>query len=152
VSSVEQDHSAGELDAGEEISGEFVVACGDRTKVLEFVEEALDEVALAIEREIATARRLAVGLRRNHRRDVAPGERVDEWVGVEGLVAKQRPWIDSVQQRLRASQIVSLSGREHHFDGISERIDQDVDFGGQSAARAADRLLAVFFRAPALCW
>jgi hypothetical protein len=41
---------------------------------------------------------------------------------------------------------------QHHIDGIAERIDQDVDFGGQSAARSADRLLAVFFRAPALCW
>ena len=33
-----------------------------------------------------------------------------------------------------------------------KRIDQGVDFGGQPAARAADRLFAVFFRAPALCW
>ena len=33
--------------------GEFVIGGGDGTKVLEFVEEALDEVALAIEREIA---------------------------------------------------------------------------------------------------
>ena len=152
MSSVEQDHSAGELDAGEEISGEFVVARGDGTKVLEFIEEALDEVALAIEREIATARRLAVGSWRNHRRDVAPSERIDKWVSVEGLVAKHRPRIDGVEQRLRASQIVGLSGREHHFDGVAERIDQNMDFGGQSAARAADRLLAVFFRAPALCW
>ena len=140
------------LDPGEEICGEFVIAGGDGTKVLEFVEEALDEVALAIEREITTARRLAVGLGRNHRRDVAPFECVDEGVGVEGLVAKQRPWIDRFQQRLRASQIVRLSGREHHLDGIAERIDQGVDFGGQPAARAADRLFAVFFRAPALCW
>ena len=33
-----------------------------------------------------------------------------------------------------------------------QRIDQGVDFGGQPAARAADRLIAFFFRAPALCW
>jgi hypothetical protein len=30
------------VDAGEEISGEFVVAGGDGAKMLEFVEEALD--------------------------------------------------------------------------------------------------------------
>ena len=91
---VEQDHGAGELDAGEEICGEFVIAGGDGTKVLEFVEEALDEVALAIEHEITTARHLAVGLGRDQRRDVAPFECVNEGVGVEGLVAKHRPWID----------------------------------------------------------
>ena len=37
------------LHAGEEISGEFVVARGDGPKVLEFVEEAFDEIAFAIE-------------------------------------------------------------------------------------------------------
>ena len=47
---------------------------------------------------------------------------------------------------------MGLSWCEHHFDGIAEGIDQDMDFGRQSAARAAVRLLAVFFRAPALCW
>jgi len=34
--------------------------------------------------------------------------------------------------------------REHHLDGIAERIDEDVNLGGQSAAGSADRLLAVF--------
>ena len=73
-------------------------------------------------------------------------------ISVVGLVAEQGLRIDAVEQRLRAGQIVGLSRREHQFDGIAERIDQGVDFGGQSAARSADRLRAVFFRAPALCW
>jgi hypothetical protein len=47
---------------------------------------------------------------------------------------------------------VGLPRRERHIDGIAERIDQDMNFGGQSAAGSTDRLLAVFFRAPALCW
>jgi hypothetical protein len=47
---------------------------------------------------------------------------------------------------------VGLTRCEHYIDGIAERIDEDVNFGGQSAAGSTDRLLAVFFRAPALCW
>jgi len=140
------------VDASDEISGELVVACGDGAKVLEFIEEALDQVALAIKREVAGTRFLAVGFGWNHRRDVAPLERFDEGVGIEGLVAKQRPWLDTFQQRLCASQIVCLASREHHLDRIAKRVDNSVDFGGQSAARAADRLLAVFLGAPALCW
>jgi hypothetical protein len=46
---------------------------------------------------------------------------------------------------------VGLPGREHQLDGVAKGIDERVDFGGQSAAGSADRLFAVFFRAPALC-
>jgi len=41
LSSVEENDSAGELNACEKISGELVVSCGDGAKVLEFIEEAL---------------------------------------------------------------------------------------------------------------
>ena len=47
---------------------------------------------------------------------------------------------------------MGLTRREPHIDGIAERINEGVNFGGQSAAGPADRLFAVFFRAPALCW
>lgn len=140
------------MHSGEKISGEFVVACGDGAEVLEFVEEAFDEIALAVEREVAIARGLAVGLWGNDRGDAAFGERLDQRISVISLVADQGLWIDAVNQRLCASQIVSLPRGEHQIDGIAQGIDKGVYLGGQSAARSADRLLAVFFRAPALCW
>jgi len=83
------------LNSGEEISGEFVVPRGDGTKVLEFVEEALDEVAFAVEREIASARVLAVGLWRNHRVDLAQAEGVDQRVRIVSLVSDQGSQIDA---------------------------------------------------------
>jgi hypothetical protein len=46
---------------------------------------------------------------------------------------------------------VVLSWRKHQLDGIAQRIDERVNLGAQSAARAADRLRTVFFAAPALC-
>ncbi len=52
VSSVEQDHSGSQVNPAR-VSGEFVVARGDGAKVLEFIEEALDEVAFAVERSRA---------------------------------------------------------------------------------------------------
>jgi len=139
------------MDAGEEISGEFVVAGGDGAKVLEFVEEAFDEIALAVKSKVTRPRCLAVGLWGNHRGDVALGERVEQRIGVIGLVPDQGFWIGRGKQRLRTGEIVSLPGRQHQVDGIAKRIDKGVDLGGQSAARSSDRLLAVFFRAPALC-
>jgi hypothetical protein len=60
---------------------------GDGAKVFEFIEEALDKIAFTIEREIAGPRRLAVGFRRDHRRDVSRGESIEERVGIVGLIA-----------------------------------------------------------------
>ena len=57
-----------------------------------------------------------------------------------------------LQQRVGTLQIMSLAWREHQFGGIAERIDEGVNLGRQAAAGSADRLRAVFFRAPALCW
>src|SRR5260221_4142211 len=38
-----------------------------------------------------------------------------------------------------------LPWRQHQVTGITQGIDERVDFGGQSSARLADRLRAVFF-------
>ncbi len=121
-------------------------------KVLEFVEEAFDEVAFAIEREVAIARGLAIGLWGNHWGDAPFGEHVDQRISVISLVADQGLGVDTVNQRFCASQIVGLPRREHQRDGVAKSVDEGVNFGRQSAARSADRLRAVFFRAPALCW
>jgi hypothetical protein len=57
-----------------------------------------------------------------------------------------------LEQRLAAGKIVILSRRENELDGIAESIDQCVNFRAQPAAGSTDRLRAVFFLAPALCW
>jgi hypothetical protein len=62
LSSVEENDSGGEVNSGEEISGEFVIARGDRTKVLEFIEEALDQITLATEGKVARRWLLAAGV------------------------------------------------------------------------------------------
>lgn len=62
------------MHAGEKISGELVVACCDGPEVLEFIKEALNEVALAIESEVARQRNCAAGMGRNDRSDLPIGE------------------------------------------------------------------------------
>ena len=122
------------MDSSEENFGELVVACGDGSKVFEFIEETLDEVAFAVEREIASPRRLAIGFWRDHRCDSSLRESVDQRISVVSLVTKQGIWISAGDQLLRARQIVGLPWREHQFDGIAQGIDERMDFGRQSAA------------------
>src|SRR5436190_23792174 len=152
MSSVEKDNSRYQLNCGEKISGKLVVACGNGAKVLNFVEETLDKIALAIERVIAITLHLPVRFRRDHWRDAALFESVDQLISIKGLVPYQGAWSGIFKQWLCTSQIMVLSRRQHQFKGITQRIGESVDFGTQSAARSPDRLRAVFFRAPALCW
>jgi hypothetical protein len=119
--------------------------------MFEFVEESLDEVTLAIKGKIAWQSNRAAGVGRNHRGDLPIGQKFDKGVGVVCLVANQSRRTGILEQRLCADEVVGLSWSEQQLDGITQRIDERVNFGTQSSARSADRLLAVFFRAPALC-
>ena len=140
------------MDTGEKISGEFVIACRDGAKVLEFVEEALDEIALAIKGKIAGQRLRAAGMGRNHRGDLSLGEGLDKAVGIVCLIGDEGPGMRVLEQRLAARKIVGLSWSENELKRIAEGIDKGVNFRAQSAAGSTDRLRAVFFGAPALCW
>ena len=133
------------MNTGEERLGEFVVTRGDGPEMFELVEETLNEVAFAVEGEIARARGCSVGFGWDDWRDRSIVEGADEGVGVEGLVGDQSAGIDGFDERFGASQIVILARAEHHLDRIAEGVDERVNLGGQSAAGSADRLGAVFF-------
>ena len=152
MSSVEEDGGASELNAGKENLGKLVVAGGDGPEMFELVEEALDEIAFAVEGEVARARGFPGGFGGDDGGDRSIVEGGDEGVGVEGLVSDQSAGIDGFDQRFSTNEIVILARAEHHRDRIAEGIDERVNLGSQSAAGSADGLRTVFFWAPALCW
>ena len=120
--------------------------------MLELVEKTLNEIAFAVEGEVARARGFPVGFGWDDRDDRSIVEGGDEGVGVERLVGDQSAGIDGFDERLSASQIVILARAEHHLDRIAKGVDERVNLSGQSAAGSADGLRAVFFWVPALCW
>ena len=63
--SFEGEECADEMDGGGEADVGFVIAGGDATELLEIAEEVLDQVAPAIDREVAGDRADAVGLGRD---------------------------------------------------------------------------------------
>jgi hypothetical protein len=81
------------MDACEEVSGSFFVARCDASKLLDVIEETLDQIAFSVEREVAFALNFAIGLGRDHDGDAAPFQALDETVGVIAFVGKQRAWL-----------------------------------------------------------
>jgi hypothetical protein len=65
--------------------------------LLELLEEALDEIALAVQGKVRLPRLLAVGFRRNDGRDSMRLERRDKGVGVVALVGKERRRLDPAE-------------------------------------------------------
>lgn len=135
----------------QEISSELVITCSDTAVMLDFVPEALGEITFAVERKIAVALLLSVFPWRDHWGDGSPSERLDQRIGVVGLVADKSARIGSFEERFRGGQIMRLSWCQHQVERIAQGINEHVDLGAQSSARFADGLRAVFFRAPALC-
>jgi hypothetical protein len=140
------------MEAGEEIAGSFFVAGSDASEMLDDIEEAFDEVSLAVERKVTWSLDLAVGLGWDDHRDTARFEIFDEAVGVIALIAEKGSRLDLVGQQFGLLDVVNLSPREAEYQRIAERIDDGMDLGRQSTARTAYRFIdAVFLGAPALC-
>ena len=140
------------MKSGEIVSGSLFITGGDAAKVFDGIEESLNQVALAVECEIAVPLDLAVGFRRDHRLDGAHFQTLDEAVAVVALVAKQRCGLDLSRKHVCLRDVVCVSAYQTERERVSQRVDDGMDFRCQAATRAAYGLvLAPFLRAPALC-
>ena len=146
MSSFEPSEGAGEVYPGEEIARRFLVARCDASELFDVIEEAFDQIAFGIEREIAGSLDLAVGLGRNHHGDRARFEAGDEVIGVIAFVAEKGSGLDLGGQCFGLGDVVGLAAGEAQREGIAESVDDHMDFGREAAARPPDGLVgAVFF-------
>ena len=141
------------MNGGEEVAGRFIVSRRDGSVLLEPGEEILDEVARFISMRIEITPRLSTRLGWDDGGLIGCGQRFDDpLVGIECLVGDQHVSLHIRQQVVTAYQIVSLAAGQVEADRVAKDIDQCVDLGAQSAARAPDCLvLTGFFWAPAQC-
>jgi hypothetical protein len=117
--------------------------------LFELAEEALDEIARAIERDVCRSRLLAVGLGRDDRRDTAVCERTDERIGVVALVGEQRVRLDAIEQRGGLRDVRGSPWRQRQRHGIAECVHDSVNLGRQSAsARHIRSVFQAFGREP----
>ncbi len=97
------------MDACEEVSGSFFVARCDASKVLDVIEETLDQIVFSVECEVALALDFAMGLGRDHDSDAAPFEALDKTVGVIPFVGKQRAGLQVFRERFGLGDVVDLA-------------------------------------------
>lgn len=162
MSSIEPDDGGCKIDCAEEISGGFVVACGDGTILFEFGKEIFYQVAGFIEFFVVFPLFNAIGFWRDNTLNTRLLQKVKNALfRIKGFIREQGLYFfkNSRQENIGALQIMRLSRREMKARGIAQSITGGVDFGGQSALAAPDGflladvfgLLTPFLRAPAAC-
>jgi len=127
----------------------FVVAGSNTTPVLEFVEQALDEIAPTVFFTVMGHRVASVALGRDDGFDFGCGQFLPDRVSVVALVGQQCLNLvgDHPEQRPEALNVVALSRRQHEPEWATFGIASGVEFGAEASSRSAKCLgfLSPFF-------
>ena len=123
--------------------GQAIVSGSDAAEVLEAAEHALDGVAVAVEMGREAALPAPVGLGRDVGRSADGFDLAAYRVAAIALVGVQYFGRGEViEQGVGGNAVGHLATGQQERDRAAEAVGQRVDFGGASAARAADRLIA----------
>ena len=127
------------------ISGEFVVACGDRAEVFDLTEEALDQIALFVDRGIKAAPCRGCGAARDDRFCACGGDGIHSPLPVitpfdfaqDRLVSQNMTGLQPVEQRLDLRDVVALAACQDEADGVAQGVGGGpvrfiMDPGGQT--------------------
>jgi hypothetical protein len=102
--------------------------------VFDFVEEPLDEIALAIECEVAKPMNKPVRLGRNDGNCTVCCDQFHNGIAVVTLVGQHIACANIFQQWLGLGAVGDIAGCQDQANGIAQRIAQGVEFCGQPAA------------------
>jgi hypothetical protein len=120
--------------------------------VLELAEEALDQIALAVDAPVDGAVNQPTAFRRDVSCGAAGSDQLKQGVGVIAAVGDDVTAFEASEQERCRAQVVVLSGGQHEAHRQAILIDQGVDLGTQSSTRAADGVILAPFFPPAACW
>lgn len=93
-----------------------------------------------------------VTARRDHRLRAHSLDVGHQRIRIVVLVADDRLSVQTLDQGLGLRNIGDFAARQEPAQGITQRIDREMNLGTQPAPRASEGLRAVFFGAPAACW
>src|SRR5215470_733227 len=147
---------AGETEEGEEVDRSTVIASGEPSKMLKFVEASLDSVALAVEKLVVANGSGAAGVGRNHCLHAGGLDGGSDRVAVVGLVGNDRVTVHAFQHGLGGAALVHLTAGQGKTQRAPERIGEQMYFGRQSTSGTPQSLVRSPFLAPPLpvaaCW
>lgn len=127
----------------------FVVAGSNSAPVLEFIEQALDEIAPTVFLAVVWHRVASVALGGNDGFDFSCSQLFPDGIGVIAPVCEEGldPVGDHTKQRPEALNVVALPRCQHEPEWATFGIASGVEFGAEAPSRSAKSLgfLSPFF-------
>jgi hypothetical protein len=102
--------------------------------VFDFIEESLDEIALAIEREVAEPLDKPVGFRGNDDACAFVCDKFHDGIRVVALVGQNADCANLIQKRLCLGAVGDVSWGQDKAKWIAARVTKGVELCGQPAA------------------
>lgn len=143
------------------MSSEFLIARGDTAELLELIKESLDEVTGLITMMVIVAWRSSIRARWNNRfgrvglNPLHQGITVIAFIGGVPSLSRGDDGLGigrHGQQGIGLTHVGLFGACQGESDRVTQRINDAVNLGSETARRAAQSLRAVFFLAPAACW
>jgi len=120
--------------------------------MLQFVKEALDQIALPIDQVVDRALDLAVTGGRDVRPSSTSFDEIDDSSGVIATISDEVAIrLEPLDQSRRNGLVGGLTLRKHNPYRHSLLIDHRVDLGAQSSTRTTDGVIRAPFLLPAAC-
>ena len=120
--------------------------------MLELAEEALDQIALAVDASVNRAMHETLAGGGDMGFGAAGPDQVEQRIGVITSVGDDVMAFEASEQERCGTQVMVLSGGQHEAHWQAVLIDQGVDLGAQSSTRTADGVILAPFFPPAACW
>ena len=121
--------------------------------MLQFAEEALDEIALTIESRVDGSLDPTVTLGGYVSFTAPPVDQIDEMLPIVSAVGDDDGGFGQPFQQVRCRRLVRGVPRcESQAQRQSALVDNDVDLAAQSSTRTTDGVIRAPFLPPAACW
>lgn len=121
--------------------------------MLEFAEEALDQITLPVDGSIDRALDLAIALRGDVGLPTPLGDQIDQVLPVISTISNNDGYLrQSSQQQGCACLVRRLPGAQGQANRQTSFVNDGVDLAGQSSTRTANGVIRAPFLPPAACW
>jgi len=124
---------------------QFVKTGKDTPKMLDFVNQAFDQMTFSVAPLIIFPQDFGPLVRGDNRLDTSRQQVFNKILRGIAAIRNQMSEIKTIQQRLGLGAVVALTGGQPPTQGIAQGIDCDMDFAAKTPATPPQGLFSIFF-------